>query len=64
MSTFVRLGKKVKHFAKAVLLPEPKCSVTYCRRIERVKTKARVCAMTFDDGPMGLPTSPDLFDGR
>ena len=36
MSTFVRLGKKVKHFAKAVLLPEPKCSVTYCRRIERV----------------------------
>ena len=20
--------------------------------------------MTFDDGPMGLPTSPDLFDGR
>ena len=64
MSTFVRLGKKVKHFAKAVLLPEPKCSVTYCRRIERVKTKERVCAMTFDDGPMGLPTSPDLFDGR
>lgn len=64
MSTFVRLGKKVKHFAKSVLLPEPKCCVTYCRRIERVKTTERICAMTFDDGPMGLPASPDLFDGR
>ena len=51
MSTFVRLGKKVKRFAKSVLLPEPTCCVTYCRRIERVKTTERVCAMTFDDGP-------------
>lgn len=64
MSTFVRIGKKVKHFAKSVLLPEPKRCVSYCRRIERVKTDHRICAMTFDDGPMNLPTSPDLFDGR
>lgn len=64
MSIFVRIGKKVKKFAKAVLLPEPKCSVSYCRRIERVKTKERVCAMTFDDGPMELPTAPDGFAGR
>lgn len=64
MSTFVRIGKKVKKFARSVLLPEPKVSVGYCRRIERVKTSERVCAMTFDDGPMNLPASPDLFGGR
>ena len=64
MSTFVRIGKKVKKFAKTVLLPAPKCNVTYCRRIERVKTKQRVCAMTFDDGPMALPAAPDAFSGR
>lgn len=64
MSTFVRLGKKVKKFAKSILLPEPKRYVGYCRRIERVKTAERVCAMTFDDGPMDLPASPDLYGGR
>ena len=64
MSTFVRIGKKVKKFAKSVLLPAPKVSVGYCRRIERVKTAERVCAMTFDDGPMDLPASPDLYGGR
>lgn len=64
MSTFVRIGKKVKRFAKSVLLPEPKVYVGYCRRIERVKTSERVCAMTFDDGPMDLPASPDLYEGR
>lgn len=25
--------------------------VSYCRRIERIKTDKRICAMTFDDGP-------------
>lgn len=25
--------------------------VSYCRRIERVRTDKRICAMTFDDGP-------------
>ena len=64
MSTFVRIGKKVKEFAKSVLLPEPKVYVGYCRRIERVKTDERICAMTFDDGPMDLPASPDLYGGR
>lgn len=64
MSTFVRIGKKVKSFAKSVLLPEPKCSISYCRRIERVKTGRKVCAMTFDDGPMNLPASPDTFEGK
>lgn len=64
MSTFVRLGKKCKKFVKGVLLPTPAVSVSYCRRIERVKTKERVCAITFDDGPMNLPAEPDLFQGR
>ena len=64
MSTFVRVGKKVKKFVKSVLLPEPKCSVSYCRRIERVKTDKKVCAMTFDDGPMNLPANPDEFGGK
>ena len=64
MSTFIRLGKKVKKFAKTALLPAPKCNISYCRRIEQVKTKQRVCAMTFDDGPMDVPAVPDLFEGR
>lgn len=64
MSTFVRIGKKVKKFAESVLLPEQKCHVGYCRRIERVRTNERVCAMTFDDGPMNFPSSPDSFDGK
>lgn len=25
--------------------------ISYCRRIERIKTERRICAMTFDDGP-------------
>ena len=64
MSTFVRIGKKAKQFAKNVLLPEPKSHISYCRRIERVKTRERICAMTFDDGPMNLPAAPDLWEGR
>ncbi len=38
--------------------------MSYTRRIERVHTKERVVAMTFDDGPMDLPSSPDKFGGR
>lgn len=34
------------------------------RRIERVAVKERLCAMTFDDGPCGLPASPDRFRGK
>lgn len=29
-----------------------------------MKTGERICAMTFDDGPMGLPASPDRFEGK
>ena len=34
------------------------------RRIERVATKERICAMTFDDGPCALPAVPDHFRGK
>lgn len=63
MSLIVKLGKKGKKLVKK-LLPEEKHHLSYTRRIERVKTEKRVCAMTFDDGPMDLPASPDRFGGR
>jgi len=64
MSMLVKLGKQGKKIVKKLLLPAEKHYVGYTRRIERVKTGRRVCAMTFDDGPMDLPASPDRFGGR
>ena len=63
MSLIVKLGKKAKALARRVL-PAPEARLSYTRRIERVQTGRRICAMTFDDGPMDLPASPDRFDGR
>lgn len=63
MSLVVKIGK----FGKRVLrraLPAPAPCVSYVRRIERVQTTRRICAMTFDDGPMDLPANPDRFQGR
>jgi peptidoglycan/xylan/chitin deacetylase (PgdA/CDA1 family) len=34
------------------------------RRIQRVATGERVCAMAFDDGPCRLPANPDHFRGK
>ncbi len=34
------------------------------RRVERVATTERICAMTFDDGPCALPAVPDHFRGK
>ena len=64
MSMLVKLGKRGKRIAKKLLAPAEKHYVGYTRRIERVKTEKRVCAMTFDDGPMDLRAAPDRFDGR
>ncbi|MBO4832299.1 MAG: polysaccharide deacetylase family protein [Oscillospiraceae bacterium] len=64
MSLIVKIGKKGKAIAKRVLSPVETHHISYTRRIERVKTDRRILAMTFDDGPMDLPCSPDLFDGR
>ena len=63
MSLIVKIGKKGKKLVKK-LLPEEKPHLSYTRRIERVKTGKRICAMTFDDGPMDMPVSPDRFEGR
>ena len=63
MSLIVKAGKAGKRVLKK-FLPEEKHHVSYTRRIERVQTGERVVAMTFDDGPMDLPSSPDKFDGR
>ncbi len=63
MSLIVKVGKAGKKVARR-FLPEEKHHISYTRRIERVKTDQRLVAMTFDDGPMDLPASPDKFGGR
>ena len=63
-STWIKLGKKLKRLAKNTLFPTPKPLISYVRRIERVKTSEKVCAKTFDDGPMDLPCAPDQFGGE
>lgn len=64
MSMIVKIGKKGKKVLKKVLAPAEKHHVSYTRRVERVRTDRRICAMTFDDGPMDIPAAPDRFDGR
>lgn len=64
MSLIVKIGKKGKRIVKKIITPAEKHSLSYTRRIERIKTGRRICAMTFDDGPMDMPSSPDRFDGR
>ena len=58
MSWIVKLGKKGKKIVKKIITPAEKHYVGYTRRIERVKTGERICAMTFDDGPMAFPHRP------
>ena len=57
-------AKKVKRSLNGVLSARTPVYLSPVRRIERVRTSERVCAMTFDDGPMNLPASPDHFDGK
>lgn len=59
MSIIVKTAKKIKKFMR----PSP-AFISFSRRINFVKTNSRICAMTFDDGPMMLPASPDIFDGK
>ncbi|MGX8699186.1 MAG: polysaccharide deacetylase family protein, partial [bacterium] len=60
----MKIGKTGKRVLKKLLAPAEQHRVSFVRRIERVKTARRMVAMTFDDGPMDLPCSPDLFGGR
>ena len=64
MSLIVKIGKKGKKIVKKLIMPAEKHSLSYTRRIERIQTGRRICAMTFDDGPMDMPAAPDRFDGR
>lgn len=64
MSLIVKVGKAGKRFLKKYLLPPAKHHISYTRRLERFATKRRICAMTFDDGPMDMPCAPDRFNGR
>ena len=65
MSLIVKAGKAGKRFLKSAhILWEEAPHISYTRRIERVNTQERICAMTFDDGPMDLPAAPDQFHGR
>ncbi len=64
MSLIVKIGKKGKKLVKKLITPAEKHYIRYTRRLERVQTTKRICAMTFDDGPMDLPAAPDRFGGR
>ena len=61
MTQLIALAKQVKRRLGKLAKPKPFVSKT--RRIERVATTARICAMTFDDGPYDLPCEPDSFGG-
>lgn len=62
MSLIVKVGKAGKKILRK-FIPQSPPSLRYTRRLERVKTGERVVAMSFDDGPMDLPVSPDRFGG-
>ena len=64
MSLIVKVGKAGKRFLKKYILPPEAHHISYTRRLERVATNRRICAMTFDDGPMDMPCAPDRFNGR
>lgn len=60
----IGLAKKVKHRYQDALRARTPVYLSPVRRIERVATKERICAMTFDDGPCRLPANPDSFGGK
>lgn len=64
MSIVVKAGKTAKKLLKKAGLINNEHRVGYTRRIERIRTDKRICAMTFDDGPMNMPASPDRAEGR
>ena len=54
-STLMKTARAVKH--KAAGIAAKPISISPVRRVGRVATKQRICAMTFDDGPCLLPPS-------
>lgn len=59
----IGLAKKIKHEIADSHKERAGAYLSPVRRIERIKTEKRVCAMTFDDGPCRLPGSPSE-DGK
>lgn len=64
LTSAIGLAKKAKHSLKDEIDRRTPVYLSPVRRIERVRTQERVCAMTFDDGPMNLPASPDNHGGK
>ena len=60
----IGLAKKAKHHFQDQIRERTPVYLSPVRRIERVATEERVCAMTFDDGPCRLPPNPDRSRGK
>ncbi len=60
----IGLAKKAKHRFQDQIKERAPVFLSPVRRIERVATAERICAMTFDDGPSRLPPVPDHFRGK
>ena len=60
----IGLAKKAKHRFQDQIRERTPVYLSPVRRIERVATEERICAMTFDDGPCRLPANPDRFRGK
>ena len=60
----IGFAKKVKHRFQDQIKERTPVFLSPVRRIERVATTERICAMTFDDGPSRLPPVPDHFRGK
>ena len=58
----IGLAKKLKHRYQDELRARTPVYLSPVRRIEKVSLPARVCAMTFDDGPCRLPANPAADD--
>jgi len=56
MPLIIPLGKKLKSAVRKITAAPPRLS--FARRIDRVMTGERVCAMTFDDGPADVAAYP------
>ena len=57
-------AKRVKHRFQDEIRERTPVYLSPVRRIEKVATGKRLCAMTFDDGPCNLPANPDDFAGK
>jgi len=60
----IGFAKKVKHHFQDQIRERTPVYLSPVRRIERVATTEKICAMTFDDGPCRLPANPDNFGGK